>query len=299
MEGQALVQRDEWGAGVLVRGIDIERERSTSRFFDYITQGTLSGGEKSVVVGSELAKRFYLGIGSEIKVLSQNSEKPVVFKVEGFFTSGLYEYDANLIFMNLKSAQAIFQLKGTVSGIAVSLKDPERAPEAKRAIQKKLGPPYFVRTWMDMNKTLFGALKLEKAVMSLILALIILVACLNIAGSLTIMVMDKTKDIGVLKALGAAPFSLMKIFALDGLLIGLVGAGSGFFIGTGICFLLKNYKFVDLPREIYYFDRLPVKMEPWDVAAILGVAVGLSFLSAFYPARMAGRLDPVKALRYE
>lgn len=299
VEGQALVQKDEWGAGVLVRGIDVERERATSKFFDYITQGTLSGRENSVVVGSELAKRFYLGIGSEIKVLSQNSEKPVVFKVEGFFTSGLYEYDANLIFMNLKSAQAIFQLKETVSGIAVSLKDPERAPEAKRAIQKKLGFPYFVRTWMDMNKTLFGALKLEKAVMFLILALIILVACLNIAGSLTIMVMDKTKDIGVLKALGAAPLGLMKIFALDGLLIGLVGAGSGFFIGTGLCFLLKNYRFVDLPREIYYFDRLPVKMEPWDIAAILGVAVGLSFLSAFYPARMAGRLDPVKALRYE
>ncbi len=299
VEGQALVQRGEVGTGVMVRGVDLERERTVSKFYSYVTQGKLSERPDSVVVGSELAKRFRLELGSEIQVLSQNSKKPSVFKVEGFFTSGMYEYDANLIFLNLKSAQSLFELGEAVSGISVSLKDAEFANQAKSEIQKGLGYPYYVRTWMDMNKTLFGALKLEKIVMFLILALIIFVACLNIAGSLTIMVMDKTKDIGVLKALGASPLSLIKIFTFDGLLVGLAGAGSGLVMGTGLCFLLTKYQFVDLPKEIYYLDRLPIRMELSDTLAVLAMAVALSFLSAFYPATMAGRLDPVKALRYE
>ena len=211
----------------------------------------------------------------------------------------MYEYDANLIFLNLKNAQAIFDLKNSVSGVSIYLKNAEEAERVKKELHAKMGYPFYVRTWMDLNRTLFSALKLEKIVMFFILALIILVACLNIAGSLTILVMDKTKDIGILKALGAAPASLMKIFALDGLALGFLGAGAGLVSGVGICFVLKHYKIIELPREIYYVDRLPVQMNTGDTLWVILVAVILSFLSALYPAWVAGRLDPVKALRYE
>ncbi len=299
VEGQALIQSDGAGSGVLVRGVEVNEERRVSKFFNYVTQGTLTEKPNGVVVGCELARRFGLRLGSQFQILSQDKAKPLPYTVEGIFTSGMYDYDANLVFLNLRSAQELFLLKNNVSGVSVYLKDSGGAARAKRMIQKELGYPYFVHSWMDLNKTLFGALRLEKTVMFLILALIILVASLNIAGSLTILVTDKTKDIGVLKALGALPSSLVKIFAACGLLVGLTGAGTGLAIGAGICWSIQRFKWVELPKEIYYFDRLPVQMNAADLFSIFLVAVGLSFLSALYPAFTAGRLNPVKALRYE
>ncbi len=299
VEGQAILQKGEWGSGVLVRGVDIAKEKKVSKFFSYLTQGDLNHQKDGAVLGVELAKRLGASIGSEFELFTQGSEKPLHYRVQGIFNSGLYDYDANLLFLNLENAQDLFHLNNSVTGISVYLKDANSATLVKLAIQKSLGYPYDVRTWMELNKTLFGALKLEKTVMFLILALIILVASLNIAGSLTILVMDKTKDIGVLKALGATPSGILKIFLIDGLLIGVAGAAAGLAAGTGICLILKKYSFVELPREIYYFDKLPVQMNLTDALAIFGVAVGLSLLSACYPARMAAGLDPVKALRYE
>ncbi|MBI4353257.1 MAG: ABC transporter permease, partial [Candidatus Omnitrophica bacterium] len=212
---------------------------------------------------------------------------------------GMYEYDANLVFLDWRAAQALFGLEKAVSGTAFSLREAEDAGRVKTLLQRKLGFPYFVRTWMDMNKTLFGALKLEKIVMFLILALIILVASLNIAGSLTILVMDKTKDIGVLKALGAAKWDLVRIFTMDGLFLGGAGALAGLLAGMGISWVLKTYPVVELPKEIYYTNRLPVQMDWADAFLVAGVAMALSLASAFYPARLASKLDVVKALRYE
>ena len=299
VEGQALFQVGEWGTGVMVRGIDTHREKTVSRFYQYVKQGILSDRPDGVVVGSELAHRAGLKLGSNILIATQAMDKPSPLVVEGIFSSGMYEYDANLVFVNLPNAQKLFAMKDGVTGLSIYLKNADQAEVVKKRVHGLLGYPYQVRTWMDMNRTLFSAVKLEKVVMFLILALIILVASLNIAGSLTILVMDKTKDVGVLRALGASSMSLVKIFALDGLVLGLLGAGSGFAAGTGICWILKHYSFIELPKEIYYIDRLPVKMNPMDTLWVIAVAVGLSFVSAFYPALMAGRLDPVKALRYE
>ncbi len=299
VEGQALFQVGEWGSGVLVRGIEVSREKSVSHFFNYLTHGTLSNQAGGVVVGTELAKRAHLRLGDEILIATQTTKKPLSYRVEGIFSSGMFEYDANIVFLNLKNAQALFGMNDAVSGLSVYLKKAEAADEVKHDLQQKLGYPHTVRTWIDMNRTLFSALKLEKIVMFLILALIILVACLNIAGCLTILVMNKTKDIGVLRALGATKLDLIKIFAADGLVLGLVGALSGFAIGTMLCFTLKHTSLIELPKEIYYMDRLPVAMNTIDVVLVMLVAVGLSFVSSLYPAFVAGTLDPVKALRYE
>ncbi|MBI3316194.1 MAG: ABC transporter permease [Candidatus Omnitrophica bacterium] len=300
VQGEAVVQKGRWGAGVLVRGVSPDLERSVTKTFDSFREGSLAGVSGSVAVGSVLADKAGLEIGSEISLLSNLSKKPAVMKVTGIFSSGLYEYDERLVFMRLADAQTFFGMGDALSGVSVALRDADRAPQVKKEIQSELGYPFVVQTWMDMNRSLLGALRLEKTVMFLILALVVLVASLNIAGSLTILVIHKTRDIGVMKALGATPLNLMKIFAWNGLALGLGGAFCGGVLGAGVCALLKNYPVIPLPKDIYFgIDRLPVVMNSWDVTAVLGMAVGLSSLFSFYPAAVAGRLDPVKALRYE
>ena len=297
IEGQALLQSGDWGSGVLVRGIDTRTERSVTRFFSYVTQGTLS--RRGVVIGAELAKRAHLGMGSTILLATQFTKKPVALTVEGIFSSGMYEFDSNLVFLELSNAQSLYRMDNSVSGISVSWENADQADRGRKALQKELGQPFYVRSWMDLNRTFFSALALEKTVMFLILALIILVACLNIAGILTILVMDKTKDIGILKALGATSLDLMKIFAWDGLAVGSIGALSGLAAGCALCFGLKRSAWFELPKEIYYVERIPVLLSASDALSVVAMAVVLSFFSALYPAWMAGRLDPVKALRYE
>lgn len=299
VEGQALLQKDRAVTGILVRGIDPARERRVSKFNDYLMTGSLGDAPGGAVLGSELAKRLGARPGSEVLLLTQGAVKPSRFRVDGTFSSGMYEYDANLLFLNLPDAQALFGFGPSVSGLSVFLKDAGRAAEAKTAVQRALGYPHVTRTWMDTNRALFSALKLEKTVMFLILALIVLVACLNIAGGLTVLVMNKTREIGLLKALGATRPGLLRIFALDGLAIGVTGAGAGSAIGVLLCAVLERYSFIELPKDIYYFDRLPVNLRLPDALAVVIVAVFLSFLSALYPASVAARLDPAKALRYE
>ncbi len=299
VEGQALLQSGEWGTGVLVRGIDPASEKNVTQFFQYLKEGSMGRQADGIIIGSEMAKRARLSLGSKVSLATQTLEKPEVFAVEGIFSSGMYEYDANLVFLTIPQARKIFGMTTEVSGISVKWKNTEEADKGKHILQKELGYPFYVRSWTDLNRTLFSALALEKLVMFLILGLIILVACLNIAGSLTILVMDKTKEIGVLKALGASPADLLKIFAWDGLALGVVGAFSGLVVALVLCYGLKEFGWVQLPKEIYYMDHLPVLLELKDTALVVVVAVFLSFLSALYPARMAAGLDPVKALRYE
>jgi len=273
-------------------------ERSVTRFFSYMSEGTLSRRE-SIVIGSELAKRAHLAVGSEVQLATQFTKKPALLTVEGIFSSGMYEYDANLVFLNLPDAQELYLMEKSVTGVSVSWESADAAVHGKRILQKEFGRSFYVQSWMDLNKTFFSALKLEKTVMFLILALIILVASLNIAGSLTILVVNKTKDIGVLKALGATSYDVMKIFAWDGLAVGSLGAFAGLGLAGVLCFCLKKFSWFELPKEIYYIERLPVLLSVSDVISVVLVAVFLSFISSLYPAWTAGRLDPVKALRYE
>lgn len=298
IEGQALIEARGFASGVLVRGIEPEAEKRVSKFHQYVTEGGLSGKAGGAVIGNELAKRAGLAVGSPFRIATQDTEKPFQAVVEGIFSSGMYDYDANILFLGESDARRLFPASAA-PGLSVAVRDPDRADAVKQRLSTLLGRGYYVRSWMDLNRSFFSALKLEKIVMFIILALIILVASLNIAGSLTILVMDKTRDIGVLKATGLESRRVAKIFAIDGLILGVAGAGTGLLLGLGICGVLANFRILDLPKDIYYIERLPVQIDAGDVLSVVLTAIALSFLSALYPALTAVRLDPVKALRSE
>jgi len=181
----------------------------------------------------------------------------------------------------------------------VEIKDIYAAEQLAAVIQEKLGPPFYTRNWMQMNRSLFAALKLEKIAMFIILTLIILVAAFGIASTLFMMVTKKTRDIAILKSMGATRQSIMQIFIINGLAIGGLGTMGGLGLGLGLCAILKKYQFIKLPRDVYYISTLPVKVQAPDVLAIIVAAMAISFLATLYPSWQAARLDPVEAIRYE
>jgi lipoprotein-releasing system permease protein len=221
------------------------------------------------------------------------------FRVAGIFDSGMFEYDTGLAFISLKNAQNFFNMGDKVTGIEIKVDDIYRADKIAQDIQKLLGIPYWVRDWMVMNKTLFSALKLEKVVMFVILTLIVLVAAFNIISTLIMVVMEKGKDIAILKSMGATKKSIMKIFMLEGLIIGLTGTIIGVIGGYLVCHLLETYHFIKLPSDVYYLDTLPVKMKVGDFLGVAFAAITISFLATLYPSWNAARLNPVEAIRYE
>jgi lipoprotein-releasing system permease protein len=260
-----------------------------------------------IVLGRELAKNSGVVKGDVVQLISPRGMLSPVghipamkqFRVTGYFESGMYEYDQTFAYIHLHDAQRLLKMGDTVSGIEIRVTDIYRAREVADAILERVGPAYYARDWMQLNRNLFKALKLERRVMFIILTLIVLVAAFNIASSLIMMVMGKTKDIAILKAMGATEASIRKIFVLNGMVIGALGTGAGSLLGLLLCFLLKRYDIHELTGDIYYFTtRLPVKVEAFDVAAIVVSALVICFLATLYPARQAARLNPVDAIRY-
>ncbi len=315
---QVMLTSETGVSGAVVRGIEPDTATTVTDIAKNIKEGNLSAVSQKkkdkndievpgAVIGKELARNLGLFLGDYINVISPLGTvtpmgmvpKVKRFQVEGVFDSGMYEYDSSLIYVSLKEAQSFFELGNMVTGIEVRTDNIYRAREIGKEIQGSLGYPFWTRDWIEMNKNLFAALKLEKIAMFVILALIVLVAAFNIISTLIMVVMEKQKDIAILKAMGATSSSIMKIFVIEGTVIGTVGTALGLSGGYVSCFLLAKYKFIELPGDVYYISTLPVKMEPMTLLIVSVAALGISFIATIYPAYQAARLDPADALRYE
>lgn len=316
---QVMVSSGQATSGAVLRGIDPETASRVISLPANLRAGSLQelnpqGDRKQrdmlpgIILGSELGRNLGVARGEPVTVISPIGRltplgqvpRSQTFQVVGEFDSGMYEYDSTLAYVSLEKAQSFLGLRDRVTGIEVKVKDIYEADRVARTISKVLGGfPFWTRDWMQMNKNLFSALKLEKIVMFIILTLIILVAAFNIISTLIMVVMEKTRDIAILKSMGATSRSIMRIFMIEGLIIGLAGTFLGLLGGFGLCKLLARYQFVQLPQDVYYISTLPVKINPLDVALIALAAVVISLAATVYPAWQASRLDPAEAIRYE
>ncbi len=313
---QIMLRAKHGAAGAVLRGIDPEsagRVMKTLQKVNLPDSTPVTSSPDSapnipgIVLGRELARNLGVIEGDVIYlislrgILSPIGHLPAMkqFMVTGFFESGMYEYDQTFAYINIKDAQKIMRMGDAVTGLDIRVTDIYEARNVAQRIVAGLGPPYRAQDWMQMNRNLFKALKLERRVMFIILVLIILVAAFNIASSLIMMVMGKTRDIAILKAMGATERSIRKIFVFNGMVIGSLGTILGLCLGLVVCALLKRYDIHELTGDIYYFTTtLPVKLEFTDVVSIIAAALLICFFATLYPARQAAKLSPVEAIRY-
>jgi len=297
-------------SGALVKGIDFERERPVSGWLQKLEAGGIpvaGGNREGLLLGRELALRIGAQVGDIVDIVTASSTlsplgllpKRKRFEVAGIFNTGLYEFDSSTILVAIGVAQKLFGLEGRASYIQVKLEDIFAAPAIGAKIQAALPPEIYITTWMELNKSLFSALKLEKNIMFLTITLIVIVAALNIIATLILMVMEKTRDIGILMAIGATPQMINRIFFYQGALIGVIGTALGVLLGLGWCGLANAFELIKIPVDIYQISYVPFRMRPLDLAVIVGVTLLISFVSTLFPARRAAKVDPVVALKYE
>jgi len=297
--------------GMVVKGVDPERERDVTDIMDRLApaRASLDGGDlPGLGLGQELALRLRV-VPGDIVLISLPSEEPggvlgavprvKRVRVSSIFRSGLYEYDSSFGIVRLSTAQDFFGLDSAVTGIELSIPDMFRARETARAIERAVGTDYRVTNWIDLNRNLFSWMKIEKAVMFTILVLIVLVAAVNIVSSLIMLVLEKRRDIGVLRTMGVTPRGILRIFLVQGTLVGLIGTSLGLVAGFVVSYVLGRYKLLHLPGEIYFIETLPVKIEWTDYLFVAVAATLTCFVASLYPAWKAARLAPVDAIRYE
>jgi lipoprotein-releasing system permease protein len=299
INGQVILKTPRATIGAVCKGIDSESESGITRIKEFVVKGSLPRAPGQVVLGRELAAMLGVEPSDFIGVISGVDGREYRFSVSGTFACGMYDVDAGLVFMGIEDAQRVFVMPAAISGVGIRLKDAYAADRFAQRLRMDLNYMYAARSWTEMNSNLFSALKLEKVTMFVILTLIVIVACFNISATLIMMVLEKTQDIGILKAIGATNRTVRIIFTLQGFIIGFIGTGLGMATGVGLCGLLERYKFIQLPKEIYYIDRLPVRIQWSDSALIILAAILISLLATVYPAWQASRLEPVSALRYE
>ncbi len=316
--GQVMLSSGDRVHGVALRGIDPEMEVQTSDLLENIVKGSLDFSGKSspegsdkklpgILIGTELSRILGVRLGDRVNMISPLGAMGPIgmiprvkgFRVTGLFEVGMFEYNAGLAYIDIQSAQDFLNLKDSITGVQLKLDDIYKAQEVAGKIQEKLGFPYYCRDWIQMNRNLFAALKLEKIVMFLILVLIVLVAAFNIVSSLVMIVIEKSRDIAILKTMGATKAGIMTIFMTQGLIVGLVGTILGLIGGYGLCWFLKETELISLPADVYYLDHLPVQMRAIDFIVVAAAAMLISLLATIYPSMQAAKLDPIEPLRYE
>jgi lipoprotein-releasing system permease protein len=308
--------------GAVLKGVDLRRESEVSDFFAHIVKGDPRFIEKPrasddpeappapehLIIGKEMAQTLAVKVGDTLQVLVPKgrltpfgmSAGVRIFRVTAIFESGLWDYDANWAYTSLETARRFFALPpGSVSVLQFKTDDLEGVEEIAEAIRSEAGAGYTTTTWIDLNKPLFSALKLEKLALFITISLIVFVASLSIVTTLIMMVLEKQRDIAILTAMGAPQKTIMKIFMLQGLVIGVAGTILGAILGVGACWILDSYKLIRLQAEVYSIPYVPFHVKIWDVALVCATALLISFLATLYPARNASRLDPVEILRYE
>jgi lipoprotein-releasing system permease protein len=319
---EAMLSSEAAVSGIVLLGINPETVGQVTNLKQNLIKGNLdnlmhppqASNLPGIFIGKELAKIFGLSFLDEVTVISPLGEQTPMgmvpkmkkFRIVGIFDSGMYEYDTKWAYIFLPIAQQFFQIGEAVTGIEVKVSDPYEAHTIARDIEKKLGFSFQARDWMEMNKNLFSALRIEKIIMFIVLVLIILVASFGIISILIMVVMEKTSDIAIMKTMGAKASSIMKIFMIDGLVIGifgtLLGTIGGLSLGKNIQavanFLEKRFHINVFPPDVYYIDRVPFQINPTDITLIIVITLTVSFLATVFPSWQASRLDPAKALRY-
>jgi len=310
---EVLISSRQRAKGVVLKGVDPDREVQVGDLLRHMTEGSLKGLSETfpdadpIVIGKELARSLGVYVGDTLMVTSpQGTLTPfeVVpkyrhFRVVGVFDSGFFDFDATWTFTTLGAAQRLFDLKNVASVIEFKLDDVYRADSVAQSIRKAAGPGFETTTWVDQNRSLFSALKLERLVTILTIGLIVLVAALNIFITLAMMVMDKNRDIAVLKSMGAKKRQIWTVFTLHGLLIATLGTALGLVVGYGGSWLGEAYKLIPLQADVYGLSYVPFIPRPWDGLWIGLAVLGISFLAAFYPSFSAAKLDSAEILRYE
>jgi lipoprotein-releasing system permease protein len=323
---QVMLTSRQSVAGVFVRGLEPALASAVVDLVDHLKNGTIEGlgrpqevtvrdgGEErtvtlsGIIIGQELARQLGVLVGDPINVISPLNTAPgplgMVPKVKRFvvaalFDSGMYNYDEGLMIMSLADAQSFFGLGERVTGIEVRVQDVYAAQAIARRLEAALGFPYRARDWTEINRNLFAALALEKTVYFIVLLLIVLVAAFNIIATLIMVVLEKRKDIAVLKSMGATSRSIGRIFVYKGLIIGVIGTLLGTAFGYGGCWLLDRYHFIELPKDVFYVSTLPVKIYPENFLMVSVASVVICLLATIYPARQAAGLAPVEVIRYE
>ncbi len=310
---QSMITTKERMQGVVVRGIDPAKEVSVTDLAKNMTIGTLLDLDRpdrklpGIIIGEDLARKLGVSIGDPVTMVNPIAEETPLgmvpkmkkFQVVGLFDAGMYDYNTGFVYISLPDAQKFFDMDGRVSGVQVRVDEIYNADRISALIQAAVGYPYYTRNWMEMNKNFFSALLLEKIGMSLILVVIIVVASFNIVGTLTMIVMEKNREIAILKSMGSSARSIVKIFMFAGLAIGCVGTAIGVVIGYGAVVLLTKSDIVSLPKDVYQVSHLPLSTSGLDVLFISLTALGISFLATLYPSWQAAKQDPVEVLRYE
>ena len=317
---QVMLSSESNVSGVVLKGIDPDLEGKVTELARNMKIGRLQDlkGESDspgIILGVELAKQLGVSLNDAIQVISPLGTmtpmgmmpKMKRFRVMGIFYSGMYEFDNTFAYVSIESAQRFFSMDSRVTGIEIKADEIYKVKEIGKEIRQKLGFPFWTKDWMEMNRNLFTALKLEKVAMFILLVLIVLVAAFNIISTLIMVVMEKNKDIAILKSMGTPPKGILKIFVIEGLVIGVVGTVLGAILGLVIALNLEKvsgfvenlFGFKFLPRDVYYIDKLPSQVNPLDVGLIMMAAILITLLATLYPSWRASKLDPAEALRYE